>query len=355
MSLSISEAIQRARPHDHIRVKSAELTETIVIDRPLTIVADAPGQTVLQPRAGAPCLRIAADAHIHGFILRAGGAPGTKAIEVVAGRSIVESCNFESVNSAIILSGDGTFCTIRNCRMEKCGVGVNLSGQAQVELEGCDIDHASLYPLVAGGRSSVQARACSFTNTHLGGIVIYQGSHGDFEQCEWAASPTEPDQQRRPFHAQLMVQDGGNVVLRRCGIRSGLAVGVQLGKGGQAQLVDCEITGNGWAGVQSSDESSVELLRCRVLNNGAAGVAVFDGARVSAIEIESIGNKAAGLSALRRGTFELRSSRLSGNIVGVYVSEQAGGRIEDSDLTGNQRGPIVADPGSPLECLGTRL
>ena len=63
---------------------------------------------------------------------------------------------------------------------------------------------------------------------------------------------------------QMRVEDGGDLVLRRCVIRNGNDSGVWARYNGKALLEDCEISDNAHACICSCKNSKVRAVRCRI-------------------------------------------------------------------------------------------
>lgn len=347
----LANAIQNAPDNGYLRLKAMEIDETIVVDRPLRLVAENPGETVLQMKNGVGFV-LKADAHLHGFVFQGEKVErASPAIEIVEADPLIESCSFERFTSVIKASGQRTNGRVQHCRIYRCGIGIMIASGASITLLDCDFDHAGIFPLVAGTQSRAVASGCSFTNTHLGGVVINEESYGEFERCEWSGSPTVADQTKRNFHAQLMAIGGGRLILRQCNLRDGNALGVHLSNG-RGELSDCELTGNEWAGIQISDGSTADLRNCRVLRNGQAGVAVSNRAELTAVGLTVMGNAAAGVSVQRQAKIAVRDSHLGDNMVGIFVSGDSRGAVERCNLDGNLRGPTFAEPNAFLEVDG---
>jgi Right handed beta helix region len=355
VSQSISAAVQAAQPGAYIRLSPGEFVESIVIDRPVTIVAEAAGQTIIRNPPGAPALKLAADVVLYGLTLRDSGSSQDNAVEIVNGRATIDNCTFAMSNSsALSAKGAGVEAIVRTCQVANSGTAFSFADGARGTLEDCEVASAGLMPLFADGRSNLEMRRCRFTNTRLGGVVVQNGSHVAFEECHWSGNPVEKDLQRVRFRAQLTV-NGAKAVLKCCQIMGGSAVGVSIERGGEAELSDTEIADNGRAGLQVMENSVAEVLRCRLRNHGGGGIVVLDGSRLKAAELDVSGSKAAGIAAAGGGSFEVRSGRFSGNLVGAAVLAGGRGLLENCDLTGNVQGPISVAEGCPLQCIGTRL
>jgi F-box protein 11 len=354
MSGAISAAIQRSQPGDTVRLRSGLYVESVLVDRPVNIVADAPGQVVIQSLPQTPCLQLAADAVVQGITLSATGTKLATAVQVIAGQPRLENCDIESPVAAIVADQAQTGFVLRGCRLHQAGVAIQLSNGAQGIMADCEVTEVRLFAIVLERQAAIQAYRCRISHTKLGGVVVQQDSRAEFEQCEFAGNPAEAERQNRYLDAQLQLT-GGKLELRDCWLHDGQGCGVALQKGGHATLTNCRITGHAMAGIQIGDQCLARLNGGHIANNRGAGILVMDGGQLIAMEIDVRHNQAAGVAALRGGAFEVNASRINGNMVGVGASEQAGGVVANSDLTGNTRGPIIAQTGCSVQCHGTQI
>lgn len=347
--MTLEEAIRISNPGDTIPLGPGEYVGGLRIDKPLTLAASSPGQTVLRPVQGAPWLRISANVRLSGLIVDGKGVQASLGVEVTGGALAVEYCDFTSLNCAVLAKGPGASCEILNTRIDSCGMGVRITEGAQGRVADSQLDNCSTFPLLATQGARVTVERSRFHGSKLAGTVVQEQSSADFEQCEWAGSPSEADAQRRPIHSQLMLQAASRVSLRNCTVTGGNAIGVHVQSGGFLQATDCEISANQWAGMQVSDKGIAELTRCVVKENGGAGVLVTEGARLSGVELHCIDNKAAGVATKDAASFDLRACHLHRNAIGALIGPGCTGFVQSTDMSGNAHGPHVCEPSGRFE------
>lgn len=346
----ISAAIQRLDPGKHIRLLPGIYTETIVVDRPVTIFADTPGETIIRPPDRACGLRVSADATIIGLAFDGQGFNNT-AVEVVGGTPKLEDLWISGAGIGMLVSGVEATPLASRCRFLDCRIGVKVTDSATASFTDCEVADSRLYPLWICRGSMARVHNTRFAGTRWGGVIVQDdNSQAEFQTCEWFDN-IKADEKKRRFHAQLMVLDGGIATLsERCRIANGSAIGIMV-SGGKIMLTDCAVEENAWTGLQVSQSGEAELLRCQVGTNGEYGVNVSEGGSVLASNVKIVGNGLFGLAISGPASVEISQSRFSGNLYGASLRQGGRGRFQDCDLRGNRNGPFASEDGCPLECI----
>ena len=343
---SITAAIRRASPGDQIKLASGVYDESVVVDRPVTIIADVAGGAVLTPGDRAFGLRITADAHIIGLAIDGGGLRN-QAVEVLGGMTKFSHLTVSNAGTgAWVGGGAGQF---SRCSFQDCRVAIYVTAAAHAAFKSCTAVRAGLFSLLVEKGSTAEAMNTHFSASRLGGGVITERSQANFLHCEWLNSPSA-DQQQRQFHAQLMIMEGAAAALAECLVANGGAIGIHL-QGGRLTLTNSTLEKNGWAGLQISQQGEATLERVEVRSNSGAGVVGLEGSRIVGSHVHVRDNAAAGLVLRGSSTAKLNNSLLAGNLVGLGVQQGGQARLEDCDLRGNKQAPAVKDAESRFELI----
>jgi hypothetical protein len=344
---SITAAIRAASPGDHIQLASGVYDESVVVDRPVTIVAAVPGGAVLTPGDRGFGLRITADATIIGLAIDGGGLRN-QAVEVLGGAPKLSNLTIANAGTGASI-GNSSAARFSGCTFQNCRIAIHVTAAARAVFESCEATGAALFSLLVDKGSTAEAVDTGFAASRLGAVVITERSQASFSRCRWLDSPSA-EQQQRQFHAQLMIMDGAVSTLTGCVVANGGASGIQL-QGGRLTLTDSTLEKNVWAGLQISQQGEATLKGVEVRNNSGAGVVALEGSKIAGADVHIRANAAAGLLLRGSSTATLSKSVVTGNSVGVGVQQGSQAHLEDCDLRGNKQAPTIKDAESRLELL----
>ena len=344
----ISAAIQRLEPGKHIRLLPGIYTETIVVDRPVTIFAGTPGETIIRPPDQACGLLVSADATIIGLAFEGQGF--NTAVEVVWGSPKLEDLCISGAGLGMLVSGVEATPLASRCRFLDCRIGVKVTDAATASFADCEVADSRDFPLMIDRGSMARVHNTRFAGNQRGGVVVLDNCQAEFQTCEWFDN-NKAGEKERWIHAQLTVYDGGIATLsERCRIANGSAIGIMV-SGGKIKLTDCAVENNACAGLEITGLGEAELLRCYVGTNEQSGIVVSEGGSVLASNATIVGNGLFGLAISGPASTEISQSRFSGNLYGAGLRQGGRGRFQDCDLRGNRNGPFLSEDGCPLECI----
>ena len=374
---TISEAVNSAPAGTRILIRPGRYTESLTLDKPLSLTGDGPIKDILWTAHKGPCLLMkAGKANVNGVTLRSIGTVRSQlsnAIEIVHGKLILENCDISSDGtSAIIVAGPDTYPTIRKCKiraskkhgielfdqsvalLEKCefsgnlGSGLLIKGKAnplireckffanyrhgvEVEADGlgkiknCEISENLQNGVFLEGKSDIAFEKCLIHSNRLHGISANDYSIALFQECEV----------RRNLKAGIETVNQANPTFKRCRIFNGKA-GLFVHNKGRGLFEECDIYKNKFACVEIKQGGDPILDRCRIYDGKSAGVFVYDKGRGSLKNCKIFENDFAGIAVKQKGNPTIINCRVTGNRkFGIDIFEKGSGRIQDVVISAN--------------------
>ena len=288
--VTVSEAIEAAKPGDRILVRPGLYQESLVVDKPLEIIGDGSAEDI-EIRAR--------DAHVLEFRASIG-----------------------RVANLTLRQADG-----------KGGRGVVIV-QGRLDLEGCDISSKAASCVYILGGADPRLRRNKIHDGKHNGVTVYDSGLGTLEDNEITGNGD----------VGVSIKTGGDPVLRRNQIHDGKAGGVYVFDNGRGTLEDNEISGNDSAGVEISTGGDPVLRRNQIHDNESAGVFVHENGRGVLEDNEISGNGNVGVGIVTGGKATVRRNRINRNAYSaVGIAEGGKAVVEDNDLTGNGQGAWLID------------
>ncbi|MBP7777877.1 MAG: protein kinase [Acidobacteria bacterium] len=225
---SVVEAVRRAAPWSRVLVKPGTYVGSVVLDKPLELIALGASADVVIDGGDEPALVVdTADGMVRGFTFVTSGA-------AVTGKAVVE---------------------IR-------------SGQSVVDL--CEVRTAAKPCLFVWGRDARPVvRRCRFIGGRHEGVVFAEGAEGVLDSCEMRSAP----------RAGVAIRDKANPLLRRCQIVEPGFRGLHAGDKGRGVVEDCRIDGGTGPAIELARDCQVILRRVQVTAGGDVGVQANGGAK----------------------------------------------------------------------------
>src|SRR5919108_737188 len=269
----IGAAIEAAPPGARIVVRPGVYAESLVIEKPLAIVADlTPWPPSLKGRGDASRGRAP-----HG----GSGCAVAGPMFEPAGQVVVETV---AANCLRMLAGRAV---VRGLVLRgRVGLGPrNLFAvdvrAGELVLEDCDVTSDSLACVAISGRAADPVlRRCRIHDTPGSGIFVHEGGRGTVEDCVISG------------HALAGVEIGraGNPVLRRCRIHDGKQAGIYVSLGGTGTVEECAVFANAGSGVEIGWQGNPALRRCRITQNGRHGIRIYAGGAGAVEDCDLSGN-----------------------------------------------------------------
>jgi nitrous oxidase accessory protein NosD len=393
---SISAAVKAAADGQPVVVAPGVYTEDLVIDRPVTVIAEQGAGTVRVVSSGSAT--ISAAARLSGLVF-IGSDPALPAVHVVGGA--VEFVECEVLQGRMDVDGEASV-SLRSCRISGAPmVGLHLAGRAAADLDdcvltaingtgvlvsdagrlsmtACRISSVSGSGLRVRGQATVRARSCEISRSGRSGVLIEDAGSLLLRECRIERSGAEGI---RILSSSALVDasDDSGVVLAdcvvdRCGSDGLLAAGPSQARVQGSRFSDC-----GRSGVVAMATSSVALNRCIVERAVATGIVARDQAQLqvtdgviwrsgangvflsgsSGAQLQGVLVDSSAYSAVYVGdSAELTATdtRIADSLEhGLHAKEDAtvhfsGGRIARAGLSGLQ-----SEDGARLSVIGTEV
>jgi len=293
---SISDAIARVVPGSRLLVRPGLYEESLVIDKPLEIIGDG-----------------------------------------AIGEIVVQS----SKQSAIIFKT--TFGRVSNLTIRQLGGGrqhcIDIA-QGRLDLEGCDISSQSRVAVAVHGGADPRIRRNRIHDSKLGGILVYDGACGTFEDNDIFAN----------LESGVKIKSSAAPVLRRNRIHDNDGVGVVVCLGGRGLFEENEIFANSTDGASVLSGSDPTFRRNHIRNNKEHGVGITDNGRGFFEENEISFNGFDGVYLFSSGSSKLLRNQIHDNeVMGVSFYEEASGTLEGNEIFDNRGcGVEISDKSNPV-------
>jgi parallel beta-helix repeat protein len=339
---TISAALAVARPHARILVQPGYYTESLRIDRPLSLIGDGPAEQIIIESTDAPCLQLTADrAEVRGLTLRARSvAPAQPfyAVEIGQGAPLLEACAITSESLACIgIHGAHATPTIRRCTLhDGAQTGIDVYDQAGGLIESCEIFGNTRAGIEVSQHSRPTIRHCVVRNGHAGGIYLDSESRATVEDCQIFENA----------RSGIAICMHSEPTIRHCTIRQNGGAGIFLYKNGHGTIETCTITGNTAAGIEIKDQSDPTIQRCTISNGLSSGLYVHNQGAGSIEQCDIFGHADPCVIITTNGTPTLRACHIyHGRQEGLWVARGGTGRIEQCEIYSNARPNIVIHQG----------
>lgn len=283
--VTITEAINAAKPGDRILVRPGFYQEGLIIDKPLEIVGDGgPGEVVIQAEGKDVILFKATMGRVANLTLRQMGGGEWFGVDITQGR---------------------------------------------LELEDCDIISQSLACIVIRGGADPRVRRNRIHDGKQSGIFVCENGQGTLEDNDIFGNTL----------FGVSIKEGGNPTLRRNRVHDGKGGGVRITLNGQGTLEDNDIFGNTHTGVAIKEGGNPTLRRNRIHDNKEVGVFVYENGQGVLDDNDIFGNTKAGVLIQEGSNPTLRHNRINKNgYKAVWIKDGGAGTIEDNDLRDNGSG-----------------
>lgn len=347
----IGSAILKAGEGERIVVRAGTYSESLRIDRPVTIVAEGGrGSVVVASSSEHAVFMEAASATLRGLVLHCTAPASRRADAVLAtsGALRLEDCELigESLHG-LEAAGGSTSVVLEDCRVRSCREsGLLFRDGASGEVLRTEIRQNARAGVALRGGANPLFRDCKIHSGGEGGVVASDAARGRFVGCEIAGNA---------LAGVTLSGPGTQTAFEKCRVRDGMEAGVFALDAARGSLVDCEISGNRLAGLTVSDGASPSVRGGRIRGNRGGGVLVMKNGRGELTDVTIDENENAGLLIDAGGAPSVRGCRIVANrMQGVYARAGAAGIVEGCDLSGNREGAIALEPGASLRDEGNR-
>ncbi|XIG79598.1 sporulation protein K [Streptomyces sp. SGAir0957] len=265
---SIGAAVRAAKPGAVITVQAGTYTESVVLDKDVSLVAK--GEVRVVATRGPALTVFGGRAEVTGFVLTA-TAPREIALLVRGGEPVLRDC---SVSGGRVEIGGTATALLHGCAVRQAeGVAVRVTGAARTTLEGLTVGSCTGDGLLVDDEARAEMSDALLDGVTRHGVVLAAGAHATLARCEIRGSGA----------AALFAEGHATAVLRECRLHESGAQGVWLR--GTAVAGPAAQDTNGWAGEAASAPGAeatssrearrgVRLQHCEIFRTAGAGVLV---------------------------------------------------------------------------------
>jgi hypothetical protein len=342
---TVTAAVRAAEPGSVVSVQPGTYTESVVLDRGVSLVAEKGAGTVRLVGGHGPTLTVhGGGGTVRDLVIE--HPNGEPAVSVTAGDVVIDGC--EITGGPLRVTGTASP-VVRDCRVHHTGeVGLHLGGDSAAVVERTEItDIASAGVFVDHGAAPV-LRQVTVAGTGGHGLRFTGSSRAVAEGCEVSrtgVAAVAVDGTALPRLTDCRISDSaaaGVLVTGRAGAsgrgpdtaeggarpeQDGAEAGPDGDAGGGASgvvLRGCRISGTATDGVHVTGQAVASLVDCRISQAGAAGVVAAGDARLRLEATVISDTKDTGLAAGGAARVEVRNGavhRAGAN--GVYAADTA--------------------------------
>ncbi|MDD1064155.1 right-handed parallel beta-helix repeat-containing protein [Streptomyces cocklensis] len=344
---TVTAAVRAAEPGSVVSVQPGTYTESVVLDRGVSLVAEKGAGTVRLVGGHGPALTVhGGGGTVRDLVIE--HPNGEPAVSVTAGDVVIEGC--EITGGPLRVTGTASP-VVRDCRVHHTGeVGLHLGGDSAAVVErteitdiasaGVFVDHGAAPVLrqvtVAGtgghglrftGSSRAVAEGCEVSRTGVAAVAVDGTALPRLTDCrisDSAAAGVLVTGRAGTSGRDPDPADGGARPGQSAGAAAGGADGDAGGGASGVVLRGCRISDTATDGVHVTGQAVASLVDCRISQAGAAGVVAAGDARLR-LEATAISDtKDTGLAAGGAARVEVRNGavhRAGAN--GVYAADTA--------------------------------
>ncbi|MFF0298199.1 right-handed parallel beta-helix repeat-containing protein [Kitasatospora sp. NPDC004614] len=321
---TLREALEVAEPGDTLTVRAGTFREAVLVDKPVTLVAEhGPGSVRISPPEsavrGGTALTVTAGATIRGLTIEGSDRSIPAVLLARTDGAVLADCRIETSSAVGVELADGARAQLVNCMVENpSGLGVRLRAQADAKLVDCEISAAGQSGLAVLSGSKLRAERLRVH--HTGGAGV------------------------------LLADPGSLAELIGCQVYEVRGSGVQAEAQAVGRLTDCTVQRVSGNGLSLDTGAELELTSCRVHEVPENAADLRGGAKLTLrqVTVHAFGRGA--LSVWDGGTKVFaESSRFhsaQGDYPALWVSDGAALELADCSLDDLPDALFVLDQGS---------
>ncbi|MFC8716680.1 right-handed parallel beta-helix repeat-containing protein [Kitasatospora sp. NPDC057198] len=321
---TLREALEVAEPGDTLTVRAGTFREAVLVDKPVTLVAEqGPGSVRISPPEsavrGGTALTVTAAATVRGLVVEGSDRSAPAVLLAGADGAVLADCRVETSSAVGVELADGARAQLVNCVVENpSGLGVRLRAQARAELLDCEV--------TAAGQS---------------GVAVLAGSRLRAERVKV----------RRAGGAGVLLADPGTLAeLTGCEVSEVRGSGVQAEAQAVGRLTDCTVHRVSGNGLSLDSGAELELSSCRVHEVPENAADLRGGSKLTLRQVTVHGFGRGALSVWDGGTKVLaegcRFHSAQGDYPALWVSDGAALELADCALDDLPDALFVLDQGS---------
>lgn len=331
-------AVQEARPGSLILIRPGEYTESVRVDKPITLVGDGTSDQILLHSDASPAIVFEAPlGRITNLTLRQTGTEPLPALDILQGYVDVEGCQVTSVTGSGVVVHSGADPRLRRNRLVGCKkAGIIFTNGARGTLEENEIteNHSSAIGVADGAAPTI--RQNRIFNNDGSGIYLSDG----------AGTISENELAHNKRGGIRIIGTSANPSVRHNRIHDNVQSGILVGRGGQGLIDDNSIFNNGVNGVAVRQGGNPTLTGNRIYGNHEDGIDIYDQGLGTFEDNEIFSNLYCGLRARTGANPVVRRNRFHRNMEdGVTVASEARGLFDRNEVFDNQESGIWVGTG----------
>lgn len=234
---SVTSAVRHAAPWSRVLVKPGVYKGTVVLDKPIELIAlGASADVVLDGGAAAALVIDTADALVRGFSLSMStkAASNAKAaLEIRSGQSVIDLCEVSTAaTSCLHVSGRAARPIVRRCRFIGGRHESVIYGEdAEGVIEACRIQSAPRAALSIRDKANPVVRRCQIVEPRFRGVHAGDHARGLIEDCTIAGGSAPA----------IEISRNARPIFRRVTCVAGSDVAVQASSGAKAVFMECRL------------------------------------------------------------------------------------------------------------------
>ena len=362
---TIVAAVREAPEGAVISVQPGTYTESVVLDRDITLAAEK-GRGTVRIVAGAhgPALTVrSAGGRVQGLVLEGRGAE--PAVLVTAGSVEVNGCEITGGGAQVTGTATPVF---RDCELHHTGdIGLHLGGDSRAVVENTGINDVDAVGILIDHGAAPTLTRVSVTRTGGHGIRITGAARAALELCavtHTGAAAVAVDDSARPVLRSCRIGDseaGGVVITGDAGADTAPdedTAGEVPSAGGEfgVALRGCEIARTGRDGVHVTGRAVASLIDCRVSDIRAAGVVATGTGRLRLHDTTTTDTTGSGLAVGGAAQVEVRGGAFTrSGANGVYAADSSRLTLVDCAVTVSAFTGVHAGDGSRVTLRDSRV
>ena len=387
---TIGDAITAARDGDVISVRPGVYTESIVLDRDITLSGSGNPGDVRVESTGEPVLRLGVEhATVSGIALKHSG--GEVAVDLRVGTLEIDECVLTANSEVGLVARKGTELRARACEIgNPGGAGVLVYDGARAELTGCTLTAIATTAVVARTGGSPVLIDCVLTESK-GAVLAADRGRASLQRCRIerigdTAIVVEQRSEVTVIETDLSDVDGVAVlaagesrpVLRNCRITGAKAqavvavqnAAVELDRvvvdgaeghavhvldGSTAHLSECVLTGTGHDAVLAGADAAVRISGCEITGGAGGGVVAEGQSDVSVSDSRVVGTAGTGLLARGQARLMVDGGEVRECATGAEWHGQSTGGMTGCSVRDNLRDGVVVKSDQPVDVRDNRV
>ncbi|MGW2963903.1 right-handed parallel beta-helix repeat-containing protein [Streptomyces sp. NPDC001220] len=362
---TIVAAVREAPEGAVISVQPGTYTESVLLDRDITLAAEK-GRGTVRIVAGAhgPALTVQSPGgRVQGLVLEGHGRE--PAVLVTAGAVEISGC--EITGAGVQVTGTAAP-VLRDCELHHTGdIGLHLAGDSRAVVENTGISDVDAVGILVDHGAAPTLTRVSVTRTGGHGIRITGSARAALELCavtHTGAAAVAVDDSARPVLRTCRIGDseaGGVVITGDAGADTApddATAGEAPSAGGEfgVALRGCEIARTGRDAVHVTGSAVASLTDCRISDIRAAGVVATGAGRLRLHDTTTTDTAGSGLAAGGEARVEVRGGAFTrSGANGVYASDTAHLTLTDCAVTVSAYTGVHAGDGSRVTLHDSRV